>query len=48
MDLLNMFNMFFISDSGGEPFIEQAELEADGKEFANYDGVNGGGGCVVA
>ena len=34
---MDFLNTFFVSDSGGEPVNEKAELEADGHEFADYE-----------
>ena len=34
---MDFFNTFFVTDSGGEPVVEKAELEADGHEFADYE-----------
>ena len=34
---MDFFNTFFVSDSGGEPVVEKAELEEDGHEFADFE-----------
>ena len=46
---MDFFNTFFVSDSGGQPVVEKAELEADDHEFADYEKkMTFPGLCVVA